>query len=258
MLAIDASCKFGVDTNKAPTTALYSARTERLLSIIATVLPRLPNVEARLSFHGRLLHESFLSTEIGDLSQIKIVRFECYNNYDHFFHGCDFMAILEERASIIKLEVVTTNDPNGSDPIVDNTLLRSIFRMGENFLMYTAGLAMGKTATAKEIALCSKFLTTKYYAAPLFNELYTVAQYTLTLDYEEELENLLAVFWFRGTGIRRLKIISAKKAELDLPNVDRVGLYKLTDLELYNITLSPRLTEWMMLKPGLKITQLVA
>lgn len=66
------------------------------------------------------------------------------------------------------------------------------------------------------------------------------------------------MFRYAGTALRRLKIISTIKHELDLPGVAEAGLVNLTHLVLCNVTLGSQLTKLIMLKSGLKITQLTA
>lgn len=254
ILALDAHCSFGLeDLDNGRTRALYSLRAECLLSSISRILAKLPNVEARLSLHGRLLHNSFLSKNTGDFRQVKVARFECYNTSSHYLRGIRFMKTLQTRSGVKKLEIVTTNDPSRGDPL--HPLDQTTVALVGIFLNEVADLPIRGTAT--DIALCSQFLTSYFYSIPLLNESYTVAQYTVTLAYVSELENIRAMFRHAGAPLTHLKIISAARYQLDVPGTTQAGLVSLTDIVLCNISLSPRTTK-CMLKPGTRITQVVA
>lgn len=239
ILAIDAHDNMGADPDNAHTKDLYSTRAECLLSSISRVLPKLPNVEVRLSLHGRLLHGSFFSTNNESLSQIKIVRFECYDNRDHYLHGISFLKMLKISSGVEKLEVLTTNDPSSGNPRSDNALYRAVFTSGRDFVLEIAALPDNGTAT--DIALCSQYLTSTFHVMRLINDRYRVAQYTLTLDYRTEVWALRHIFHLPGAAMKRLKIILTKKYEL--PPVTRMGLKSLQVLELEKFSLCPQVKE---------------
>lgn len=251
VLGIDAHSNLPGPKNAA---TLYSSRAEWLLSKIANVLPQLPKLEVRLHLHGRLLHKSFLSAIIGDLSQIKLVRFECYNNCDHYRHGASFMRTLKARTGVKRLEIDTRNDPSNSNPIPDRTQRDHICDLALKFLIEVEALPDGGTAT--EIALCSQFLTSRFNAIPCLNAHYEDAQYIMDFDDKSELDFLLSMFKHKGAAVRKITIASRKRQELDLPLDTPIGLVKLTALGLCNVFLSPQLKKRLqMLKPGLRMEQ---
>lgn len=256
-LAIDAFWDFGVDVDNAHTIALCSARTESLLTNIAMVLPRLlPDIVLGLSIHGRLLHESFLSTNIGDLSKLKVVRFECYDNGDHYLHGTSFMKMLKARSRLEKLEIVTTNDPKGGDPTLNGTLHASIALLAQPFVQEIADLPLGGTAT--NLAFCSQYLTSMFTVVPIMNQRFRVIRYTIDLRHGSQIEDIRAMFGSACPVLEVLKFFSATKYELDVPGITEIGLVNLKFLELCNFTFGPEVTKLLNERPGLEISQWMA
>lgn len=252
-LAIDAHYKFGVDIDNPHTTALYSTRAESLLSNIAMVLPRLPVVVAWLSIHGRLLHESFLSTNIEGLSKVKLVRFECYDTANHYLHGTRFMSILKARSRVEGLEIVTTITPKGYHRL--NQALHPSTDFQQRLFLREIG-RLASDGTAKHLALCSQYLTSVFSVFSAMNECYKTAQYNVDLHYPGERFHLREMFENESPALKVLRIISAKKYELDVPDITKLGLVNLRYLALRNITLGPEVTKLLERRPGLRIEQL--